>query len=210
MKLNYQLELDKVLDSIDKNQKPSLLLHSCCAPCSSYVLEYLSSYFNITILYYNPNIDEEDEFNKRVKELEKLIKLMNLSIKVINNGHRHEDFKEISSGLEDEPEGGKRCFKCYRLRLLESVLYAKENNFDYFYTTLSISPFKNASKLNEIGFELEKEYGVKYLISDFKKRNGYKRSIELSHIYNLYRQDYCGCIYSKIERDKKKKEYENV
>ena len=121
MKLNYQLELDKVLDSIDKNQKPSLLLHSCCAPCSSYVLEYLSSYFNIIILYYNPNIDEEDEFNKRVKELEKLIKLMNLSIKVINNGHRHEDFKEISSGLEDEPEGGKRCFKCYRLRLLESV-----------------------------------------------------------------------------------------
>ena len=210
MKLNYQLELDKVLDSIDKNQKPSLLLHSCCAPCSSYVLEYLSSYFNITILYYNPNIDEEDEFNKRVKELEKLIKLMNLSIKVINNGHRHEDFKEISSGLEDEPEGGKRCFKCYRLRLLESVLYAKKNNFDYFCTTLSISPFKNASKLNEIGFELEKEYGVKYLISDFKKKNGYKRSIELSHIYNLYRQDYCGCIYSKIERDKKKKEYENV
>ena len=210
MKLNYQLELDKVLDSIDKNQKPSLLLHSCCAPCSSYVLEYLSSYFNITIIYYNPNIDEEDEFNKRVKELEKLIKLMNLSIKVINNGHRHEDFKEISSGLEDEPEGGKRCFKCYRLRLLESVLYAKENNFDYFCTTLSISPFKNASKLNEIGFEFEKEYGVKYLISDFKKKNGYKRSIELSHIYNLYRQDYCGCIYSKIERDKKKKEYENV
>ena len=210
MKLNYQLELDKVLDSIDKNQKPSLLLHSCCAPCSSYVLEYLSSYFNITILYYNPNIDEEDEFNKRVKELEKLIKLMNLSIKVINNGHRHEDFKEISSGLEDEPEGGKRCFKCYRLRLLESVLYAKENNFGYFCTTLSISPFKNASKLNEIGLDLEKEYGVKYLISDFKKKNGYKRSIELSHIYNLYRQDYCGCIYSKIERDKKKKEYENV
>ena len=163
----------------------------------SYVLEYLSSYFNITILYYNPNIDEEDEFNKRVKELEKLIKLMNLSIKVINNGHRHEDFKEISSGLEDEPEGGKRCFKCYRLRLLESVLYAKENNFDYFCTTLSISPFKNASKLNEIGLELEKEYGVKYLISDFKKKNGYKRSIELSHIYNLYRQDYCGCKYSK-------------
>lgn len=208
MKINYQAELDKILSSIDKNNKPSLLLHSCCAPCSSYVLEVLSSYFDITILYYNPNIDEEEEFNKRVKELERLIDMMHLSIKVINNGHCSEDFKEISSGLEDEEEGGQRCFKCYRLRLLKSVLFAKEHHFDYFCTTLSISPYKNASKLNEIGLELEKEYGVKYLMSDFKKKNGYKRSIELSHTYHLYRQDYCGCKYSKIQRDKKKKEYE--
>lgn len=208
MKINYQAELDKILSSIDKNNKPSLLLHSCCAPCSSYVLEVLSSYFDITILYYNPNIDEEEEFNKRVKELERLIDMMHLSIKVINNGHCSEDFKEISLGLEDEEEGGQRCFKCYRLRLLKSVLFAKEHDFDYFCTTLSISPFKNASKLNEIGLELEKEYGVKYLMSDFKKKNGYKRSIELSNIYHLYRQDYCGCKYSKIQRDKKKKEYE--
>lgn len=203
MKINYQLELDKILNNIDKKNKPSLLLHSCCAPCSSYVLEYLASYFNITILYYNPNIDEIDEFNKRVNELEKLINKMHLSIKVINNGHCHEDFIEISKDLENEQEGGKRCFKCYRLRLLKSVLFAKENNFDYFCTTLSISPYKNASKLNEIGLELEKEYGVKYLMSDFKKKNGYKRSIELSNLYNLYRQDYCGCIYSKLERNKK-------
>lgn len=203
MKVNYQLELDKILNNIDKKNKPSLLLHSCCAPCSSYVLEYLTSYFNITILYYNPNIDEVHEFNKRVNELEKLIDKMHLSIKVINMGHNHEEFNEISKGLENEQEGGKRCFKCYRLRMLKSVLFAKENNFDYFCTTLSISPYKNASKLNEIGLELEKEYGVKYLMSDFKKKNGYKRSIELSNLYNLYRQDYCGCIYSKLERDRK-------
>lgn len=195
MKINYDLELEKLLKQIDN--KPTLLLHSCCAPCSSYVLEYIASYFKITILYYNPNIDTVEEFNKRIEELKRLIKELNLDIEVVSYGHCKEDFDVISKGLENEPEGSKRCFKCYRIRLLKSVIYAKEHNFDYFGTTLSISPYKNASKLNEIGLELEKIYGVKYLVSDFKKNNGYKRSIELSRKYNLYRQDYCGCLYGK-------------
>ncbi len=204
MKINYQLELEKILQKIDLNNKPSLLLHSCCGPCSSYVLEYLSKYFNITILYYNPNIDSNDEFNKRLEEQKRLINEMKLAIEVIDGIYNYDDFDLIIKGLENEPEGGSRCFKCYRLRLSKAAEFAKYNNFDYFGTTLSISPFKNSTKLNEIGLELEKEYGVRYLTSDFKKKNGYVRSIELSKKYHLYRQDYCGCIYSKLEMKSKK------
>ena len=197
--MNYQIILDKTLDDIVKNNmKPKLLLHVCCAPCSSYVLEYLTKYFDITVFYYNPNISSIDEYNKRLIEEERFVKEypFNQIIKVIHGKYDNEKFEETIKGLENEKEGGVRCFKCYRLRLEESAKYAKENKFDYFTTTLSISPYKNSDKLNEIGHELEEEYGIKYLYSDFKKKNGYKRSIELSREYNLYRQDYCGCVYS--------------
>lgn len=197
MKIDYQKKLDEILDTI--KEPKTLLLHSCCAPCSSYVLEYLSKYFKITIFYYNPNITEEEEFIKRLSEQKKLInelKLVN-KVNIIEGKYEKEKYEEVIKGLEDEREGGARCFKCYRLRMEETAKLAKELNFDYFTTTLSISPYKNSSKLNEIGGELEREYNIKYLYADFKKRDGYKRSIELSKIYNLYRQDYCGCIYSK-------------
>ena len=202
MKQNYQLMLDNTLKTLrDSGNKPSLLLHACCAPCSSYVLEYLNEYFNITVFFYNPNITEKAEYIKRSDELMRLIRELPHS-KFIDGGYEPEKFTEIAKGLETEPEGGKRCFKCYRLRLEESARTAKENGFDYFTTTLSISPHKNAQVLNETGKELSDIYGVGYLFSDFKKRNGYKRSCELSEIYNLYRQDYCGCIYSKKERER--------
>lgn len=204
MKQNYQLILDKTLEEItEKGLKPSLLLHTCCAPCSSYVLEYLTKYFNITIYYYNPNINTTEEFQKRANEQIRLINEMNLSnsVKYIIADYDNSEFEKTINGLENEVEGGKRCFKCYRLRLEQTCKYAKENNFDYFTTSLSISPYKNSSKLNEIGEELEKEYNINYLRADFKKKDGYKRSIELSKIYNLYRQDYCGCIYSKKSKE---------
>ena len=206
MKKNYQLELDNLLETIDVNNPPTLFLHACCGPCSSYVLEYLSKYFKITIFYYNPNIDSSDEFEKRIREVEKLINEMDLvnPVNVIIGNYDNNLFEQIVKGYEEDQEGGPRCFKCYRMRLLETVIEAKKRNFDYFGTTLSISPYKNADKLNEIGIELENEYNVKYLRSDFKKKNGYKRSIELSTKYNLYRQDYCGCKYSKKQRDLKK------
>lgn len=203
MKINYDKELEKILDSI--HDKPSLLLHSCCGPCSSYVLNYLKDYFKITVLYYNPNIDTCEEFNKRLEEQKRLIKEMSLDINVISE-YNHSDFEKIVKGLEDVPEGGSRCFKCYRLRLLKTVQKARKENFDFFGTTLSVSPHKNADKLNEIGLELEREYGVKYLVSDFKKKNGYIKSIEFSRKYHLYRQDYCGCIYSKRQRELQKME----
>lgn len=200
---NYQKELEKIINNLD--YKPSLLLHSCCAPCSSYVIEYLSKYFKITIFYYNPNIDSELEYKKRVKEEIRLIKEMSLENKVdfIEGNYEPERFINMSKGLENLKEGGARCFKCYYLRLEKTASLAKEKNFDFFTTTLSISPYKNANKLNEIGYLLEDRLGVSYLCADFKKNNGYKRSIELSKKYNLYRQDYCGCIYSKKERDEK-------
>ncbi len=205
--INYQKELDKVISALD-GKKPSLLLHACCAPCSSYVLEYLSGYFNITLFFYNPNITYSEEYEKRVNELKHLVRSMNLDIDIIEGVYEPERFYEMSKGLEKGPEGGERCFKCYELRLREAAVKAKEAGFEYFTTTLSISPLKNAAKLNEIGRMLSEEYGVAYLFSDFKKRNGYKRSIELSREYDLYRQDYCGCIYSKVERDAKEKALE--
>ena len=195
--MNYQIILDETLKKLDGKKK--LLLHACCAPCSSYVIEYLANYFDITILYYNPNIDTEDEFNKRLNELKRFVKEFKVknSVEVISLGYNNEDYLKEVKGLEEEREGGARCLKCYKLRLEKSCIYAKKNNFDYFTTTLTISPLKNSKILNEIGQELEKVYNMPYLYSDFKKREGYKRSIVLSHEYNLYRQDYCGCKYSK-------------
>lgn len=203
-KINYQKILDEEIQKLTKEDKiPTLLLHSCCAPCSSYVLEYLSEYFKITVLYYNPNIFPKEEYEYRTDELKRLIENLPAKNKIslIGTEYEPEKFYEIAKGHEQEPEGGERCFKCYELRLKEAAKYAKEGNFDYFTTTLSISPLKNADKLNEIGRRLSEEYDIPYLYSDFKKKNGYKRSVELSKIYDLYRQDYCGCVYSKVNRD---------
>lgn len=204
MTMNYQKELDKLLIKLKKEERvPTLLLHCCCAPCSSYVLEYLSEYFKITVFFYNPNIDPESEYTKRILELQRLIGSMNLKYPVsfIAGQYDSDRFYEMAKGLENVKEGGERCFKCYELRLREAVEIAKEGEFEYFTTTLSISPHKNAQKLNEIGQRLGEEYGVEYLLSDFKKKNGYKRSIELSEEYGLYRQNYCGCVFSKANKD---------
>ena len=178
---------------------PKLLLHSCCAPCSSYVLEYLSPYFHIYDFYYNPNISPKREYEERKEELIRLIEKMSLQNEVVflEGIYEPEKFFEMAKGLEQLPEGGERCFKCYEMRLRESAKIAKEQGADYFATTLTISPLKNAQKLNELGESIAKEYGVAYLPSDFKKKNGYKRSVELSTQYELYRQNYCGCIFSK-------------
>ncbi len=202
--INYQKILDKTIDGLIKEDKtPSLLLHACCAPCSSYVLEYLSEYFNITIFYYNPNITDKAEYSKRVAEEQRLISEMPLKnpVKFIEGKYDPEKFFEMAKGMEDIPEGGARCFECYRMRIAETADIAKENGFDYFTTTLSISPLKNAQKLNEIGGGEAEKVGIPYLFSDFKKREGYKRSIQLSAEYNLYRQNYCGCVYSKKEAE---------
>ncbi len=195
--MNYQIMLDKVLEKLD--YVPKLLLHACCAPCSSYVIEYLSNYFQITILYYNPNIDTEEEYNYRLSELKKFIKEFKTQnpVKLVDLGYLKEEYEKIVPGLENEPERGLRCLKCYELRLDKSFKYAKDNNFDYVTTTLTLSPHKNSGVINEIGKKLEDKYQFPYLYSDFKKRDGYKRSIVLSHEYNLYRQDYCGCRFSK-------------
>lgn len=203
-KINYQNELDKTLSDIERaGTTPSLLLHSCCAPCSSYVLEYLSRYFKITVFYYNPNIYPEEEFYKRRSEQERFISQLPAKnpISFIGTEHMSEEFYKAVKGLEHIREGGERCFACYRLRLEESAIAARDMGADYFTTTLSISPMKNAQKLNEIGGELGEKYGVKYLFSDFKKRNGYKRSTELSREYGIYRQNYCGCVFSLRERN---------
>ena len=203
--VNYQKELDKVIQKLTEDGRtPRLLLHSCCAPCSSYVLEYLSEYFSITVFYYNPNIYPPEEFGKRVEEQERLIRELPAkhSASFLEGPYEPERFYEMAKGLEQIPEGGERCFRCYRLRLLETAQMARAGGFDYFTTTLSISPLKNAQKLNEIGARLAEEYGVPFIFSDFKKRNGYKRSTELSAEYGLYRQDYCGCVYSLRERRK--------
>lgn len=204
-KINYQKKLDDIISQLEKNEKtPTLLLHSCCAPCSSYTLEYLSRYFKITVYYYNPNIAPEEEYQKRVSEQKRFISQLHMinEINFIEGEYRPEDFYQTIKGLERVPEGGERCFKCYRLRLENAAKLAAEKGVDYFTTTLSISPYKNATKLNEIAGELSEIYNVKNLPSDFKKKNGYKRSIELSAQYNLYRQDYCGCVFSKAEREK--------
>ena len=195
--MNYQLVLDETLKKIEG--VPKLLLHACCAPCSSYVLEYLSDYFEITVFFYNPNIDTIDEYEKRLNELKRFVREFNSKnkIEVVDIGFCDDDYKKIVVGLENEPERGRRCLKCYKLRLEKSFLYAKEHHFDYITTTLTLSPHKNSQVINEIGHELESKYQFPYLYSDFKKREGYKRSIVLSHEYNLYRQDYCGCKYSK-------------
>lgn len=249
MKRNYQKELDQLLGQITdgkgQHPAPKLFLHSCCAPCSSYVLEYLSQYFQITVFYYNPNIYPEEEYFKRVEEQKEFIRQFQQNmgqeniqgksfacsqqnigqagggkgsacqplqsgktrvfhrIGFLEGGYDKEKFYQMAKGLESLKEGGERCFRCYGLRLRETAQRAKELGMDYFTTTLSISPLKNAAKLNEIGEELAEEYGIRYLSSDFKKREGYKRSVELSKEYGMYRQDYCGCIFSMQERQQK-------
>lgn len=209
MNANYQIEMEKILDKIVGEEKvPTLLLHSCCAPCSSRVLELLSSVFKITILYYNPNIYPKEEYLKRKEEEKRFIKEFpsKYPIGFLDCDYDSESFYKTVKGMEHLKEGQERCYKCYNLRMEKTAILAKENNFDYFTTTLSISPYKNSQWLNEIGFILEKKYNILYLPGDFKKKDGYKRSIELANEYNLYRQDYCGCIYSKIEREKQKQE----
>lgn len=204
---NYQRILEQTLMKIETGTEaegyvPTLLLHSCCAPCSSYVLEYLSQYFRITVFYYNPNIYPQQEYAMRVREQQEFIRRFpaKYPVSFVEGAYDTQRFYAMAKGLEDVPEGGERCFRCYELRLREAGELAKESGFDYFTTTLSISPLKNADKLNEIGKRVGEALGVAYLQSDFKKKNGYKRSTELSKAYGMYRQDYCGCIYSYRER----------
>ena len=205
--MNYQKELDdliKIVDpAISNNPPKKLLIHSCCAPCSSYVIEYLSQYFEVTIFYYNPNISEKLEYEKRALEQQRLIGEIktNYPVLFLEGHYDPQEFYQIARGLEECREGGARCTACYELRLREAARIAKKMSFDFFTTTLTISPLKNADKLNEIGRKVAEEMEVAYLPSDFKKRNGYKRSIELSKEFDLYRQDYCGCIYSKMQRE---------
>ena len=211
--INYQKELEKKIKEFESSRRvPSLLIHSCCAPCSSYVLEYLSSYFHITVLYFNPNIYPPEEYTSRAAEQKRLIEQLpaKYPMKFIEGRYIPEEFYAIARGHEQDKEGEERCFACYRLRLTEAAKYAKEEGFDFFTTTLSISPLKNAAKLNEIGAELAKEYELSYLFSDFKKKEGYKRSIQLSQEYDLYRQNYCGCVYSKISAEKQQKSDEKI
>lgn len=199
MNRNYQKELDNIIAGHgQRREAPTLFLHSCCAPCSSYVLEYLSAFFRITVFYYNPNIYPAEEYEKRVEEQKNLIERLPsvYPIEFVEGAYDKERFYEMARGLEQVSEGGERCFRCYELRLRETARLAAERGFDYFTTTLTISPLKNAAKLNEIGGLLGEEYQPVWLPSDFKKKNGYKRSIELSKEYDLYRQDYCGCVFS--------------
>lgn len=210
---NYQKELDKLLAELEaEGRTPRLFLHSCCAPCSSYVLEYLSRYFEITVFFYNPNISPAEEYEKRVEEIRRMIGKMEFvhPVKLVEGEYDPQVFFRMAKGMEDIPEGGERCFGCYRLRMEEAARLAEEGNYDYFTTTLSISPLKNAQKINEIGEELSKIYKVSHLPSDFKKKNGYKRSIELSGEYDLYRQDYCGCVFSRREREKNAEKCINI
>lgn len=202
---NYQVVLDNIILENQKiNKIPKLLLHSCCAPCSSYVLEYLAKYFDITIYYYNPNIYPYDEYKKRLDEQIRLINEINdiNKIKIIDSKYEHDEYLTYIKGLENELEGSNRCFKCYELRMNECARKAKGLGYEYFGTTLSVSPYKNSKKINEIGKTLEDTYDIKYLYADFKKKDGYKRSIELSYKYNLYRQNYCGCEFSKSTIEK--------
>ena len=198
--MNYDLEMEKQISNLKEGD--SLLLHACCAPCSTACLERVANFFKVTIFYYNPNITDENEYRKRIDEIKKLLTLINPKYKVelLEGDYDPNKFFEMAKGLENEPERGKRCYKCYEMRLEETARIASKLGFNNFCTTLTLSPHKNANWINEIGEKLNTEYESNYLYSDFKKKEGYKRSIELSKEYNLYRQDYCGCIYSK--RDK--------
>lgn len=200
-RVNYQKELDRIIDGLgQQGEPPRLLLHVCCAPCSSYCLEYLSEYFDITVYYYNPNISKKEEYLKRLVEEERYISVKEFKypVKLTESNYDPQEFFDAVRGLEKEPEGGLRCRECFKLRLGASAKKAKELGFEWFTTTLTISPLKNAALLNEIGAEMGEKYGVKWLPSDFKKKEGYKRSIELSREYGLYRQDYCGCVFSRV------------
>lgn len=197
MKVNYSKLCSDILDNLDKREK--LLLHSCCGPCSSYVISYLTKYFDITVLYYNPNIYPQEEYLKRKEEQIRLINELDTDglVDIMDCDYDNDIYEEKIHGLENEPERGSRCKVCYKMRMEKTALLASSNNYDYFSTTLSVSPYKNADWINEIGEEMESAYNVKWLYSDFKKKDGYKQSILLSQKYNLYRQDYCGCKYSK-------------
>ncbi|MBO4390263.1 MAG: epoxyqueuosine reductase QueH [Lachnospiraceae bacterium] len=211
-KRNYQKEMDGMIEQLtEEGRVPTLLLHSCCAPCSSYVLEYLTEYFEITDFFYNPNIFPPEEYELRLKEMERLAgRTMQFKhpVKMLAGSYDPQVFFEMAKGMEQIPEGQERCFRCYRLRLEEAAKAAKEQGTDYFATTLTLSPLKNAEKINAIGEELAEKYGVAYLSSDFKKKNGYLRSIELSKEYDLYRQDYCGCIFSRKEAEERRRKRE--
>jgi len=205
--MNYNKEMENILESLKKDNKvPKLLLHSCCAPCSSHVISVLTDYFDITILYYNPNIEPFEEYEKRKQEEIRFIEQYpnKNKLDIIDCDYDNILFKKMSEGLEQEKEGGARCVKCYHLRLDKTASMASELNYDYFATTLTVSPLKNSEKINTIGKFLENKYNIKYLVSDFKKKEGYKHSIELAKEYDLYRQDYCGCIYSKQQRELEK------
>ncbi|MDE6189799.1 MAG: epoxyqueuosine reductase QueH [Clostridia bacterium] len=195
-KRNYQKELEGIIASLN-GEKKSLLMHACCAPCSSYCLEYLKDYFNITLFFYNPNITDEQEFNTRLAELQRLVDEMNLNIDVVCPPYNPQEFLGKTQGMENCVEGGERCSVCYGLRLAKACEYAESRGFDYYCSTLSISPYKNCDKLNTIGEALAKDKKVKHLPNDFKKRGGYARSVELSKEYKLYRQSFCGCLYSQ-------------
>ncbi len=206
-KRNYQRELDALIDGLG-GRIPTLLLHGCCAPCSSYVLEYLSQHFAITLYFYNPNISSREEYEKRAEEAKRLLDALDTKhpVTLVVTPHSSEDFTSAIAGLEEAPEGGERCKICYEIRLRRAAEEAKKGGYDYFTTTLSISPHKRADWLNEIGEKVGGEMGVRHLPSDFKKRGGYLRSVELSEELGLYRQDYCGCEYSRIAREKQKAE----
>ena len=210
---NYAKELDRLIQKLQQEGKvPRLLLHACCAPCSSAVLEYLSQYFAITLLYYNPNIAPLEEYQKREAELRRLVSQMKFThpVELLPCQYDGQAFVQAARGLEGEPEGGKRCEACFRLRLRYAAQEAARLRFDYYTTTLSISPMKNAPLLNQLGEEIGREFGVAHLPSDFKKKDGYKRSVQLSKEYDLYRQDYCGCAFSKAQRQREKEEREEV
>lgn len=197
-KRNYHKDLVKLIEGLD--YRPRLLLHSCCGPCSTYVLDFLKDHFDISILFYNPNIYPEEEYFYRKEEQEALVEKMGLNIEVLPVDYRKEEFYTMAKGLEEEPENGARCLACYRLRLEEAAKVAREKGYDYFTTSLSISPHKDSQVLNQIGRTLEEKYRVKYLYSDFKKNDGFKKSVDLSKKYDMYRQDYCGCEFSMRDR----------
>ena len=205
-KVNYQKELDKLIEKLEQSKEvPRLFLHSCCAPCSSYVLEYLSQYFEITVFYFNPNIAPEEEYRKRVEEQRRLIEQLPAVYPIQFEEGRYvpEEFYSRVRGLEKEPEGGARCRVCFELSLEEAARLASESGYDYYTTTLSISPLKNAQVLAQVAVEMGEKWGVRWLPSDFKKKEGYKRSIQLSAEYDLYRQNYCGCVFSRRMAEKK-------
>lgn len=203
-KINYGAMLDRRLAEFERSgEKPSLLLHACCAPCSSYVLEYLHERFEITLYFYNPNIAPAEEYSYRCAELRRLVSEMGLDITIIEEEYDPQPFYDLAKGLEELPERGERCRKCIGLRLDAAGAKAAELGADFFTTTLTISPHKDCAFINEYGAMAAEKCGIAYLFSDFKKHEGYKRSIELSREYDLYRQDYCGCVYSKIAREKR-------
>jgi len=200
MKRNYQREMEEEIARLD-GRRPSLLLHSCCGPCSSAVLERLTAHFAVTVFYYNPNIEPEEEYQHRLSEQKRLLALLPGEVGLLPCEYGHEAFSAFASRMADAPEGGERCLSCFALRLNETARTAREGGFEYFTTTLSVSPHKNAENVNRIGQAAGEKYGVKYLMADFKKKNGYLRSLQLSKEYGLYRQDYCGCLYSKPEKN---------